>query len=265
LSIADRYNVALTPGPGPTAPRRPFPNITSTYFETSSGNSSYHALQAQLNRHFEKGFQFQFAYTWSKSIDMGCSGFFGVEACSIQDPYHTNLDRSVSGFDLTHMFSGSILYTLPIGTGKALSTGNNIVDHVIGNWQINTLAIARSGNPFNISYSADTGNTGNILGVRPNVVGSPDVPNPNPQRWFNTQAFAAPLQYTFGNFGRNGLRSQPFWNIDLSIFRQFPFAEGRSVEFRAEPFQCRQYGDSWSPGRDVGVPTFGTVSVLAWA
>ena len=129
---------------------------------------------------------------------MGCSGFFGVEGCSIEDPYHTNLDRSVSGFDLTHIFSGSILYALPIGTGKALSTGNRIVDYVIGNWQINTLAIARSGTPFNISYSADTGNTGNILGVRPNVVGSPNLPNPSPQRWFNTQAFAAPLQYTFG-------------------------------------------------------------------
>jgi hypothetical protein len=167
LSIADRYNVALTPGPGPTAPRRPFPNITSTYFETSSGNSSYHALQAQLSRPFEKGFQFQFAYTWSKSIDTGGSGFFGVEGCSIQDPYHTNLDRSVSGFDLTHIFSGSILYALPIGTGKALSTGNkvSITSSATGK---STHSRLRDLAPRSTSATVWIRvNTGNILGVRP--------------------------------------------------------------------------------------------------
>jgi hypothetical protein len=186
-----------------------------------------------------------------------------IEGCSIQDPYHTYLDRGVSGFDLTHMFSGNIVYALPIGKGKLVSTGNHVADYILGNWQLNTLAIARSGAPNNITYSADTGNTGNVLGVRPNLVGDPTLSNPTPQRWFNTQAFAAPARYTFGNLGRNAFRSQAFWNIDLSIFRNFPFGETRSVEFRAEAFNVLNTVIYGTPVTTFGVPSFGTVSTTA--
>ena len=262
LSLADYTNVALTPGPGSPLLRQPYPNIHATYYETDAGRSGYNALQVQFARRFSGGFQYQISYTWSKSIDLGCSGFFGVEGCSVQDPYHTNLDRGVSGFDLTHILSASILYQIPIGKGKLLSTGNRVADYILGNWQINTLTTARSGTPYTITYSSDTGNTGN-LAVRPNVVGDPVLANPAPQQWFNTAAFAPPLLYTFGTLGRNALRTQPFWNIDLSLFRQFPFGENRMVEFRAEAFNAPNTVIYGTPGNTYGVPAFGVVSSTA--
>ena len=262
LSLADYTNVAVTPGPGNPVLRQPFPNIHATYYETDAGRSDYESLQVQVAHRYANGLQFNVSYTWSKSMDIGCSGFFGVEGCSVQNPYNTSLDRSVSGFDLTHILSVGILYQLPIGQGKLVSTHNRVLDYILGNWQLNTLTTARSGTPYTIVYNADTGNTGN-LAVRPNVVANPNLPNPTPQRWFNTNAFTAPALYTFGTLGRNALRTQPFWNIDLSLFRQFPFMENKMVEFRAEAFNAPNTVIYGQPGSTFGVPGFGVVSSTA--
>ncbi|HZT37891.1 MAG TPA: carboxypeptidase regulatory-like domain-containing protein [Bryobacteraceae bacterium] len=258
LSVADYTNVARTPGPGDPALRRPYPYIASTYFETSSGNSNYNAFQAQYDRRFSRGLGAQVSYTWSKSIDTACSGFFGVEGCSVQDPYHTNMDRSVSGFDITHMLAVNIMYQLPVGKGKALQTGNRVVDALLGSWQINTITTARSGQPYFVSTSSDIPNTGN-LGVRANLVGDPRLPNPSRSAWFNAKAFAPPPLYTFGNLGRNSLRTDPFWNVDASVFRIFPFLETRSVEFRAEAFNVLNNVVYGAPDANLASPTFSRV------
>ena len=63
----------------------------------------------------------------------------------MQDPYHYNNDRSVSGFDLTHILSANIVYEVPIGKGKRFSTRNKGADYVLGGWQLNTITSARSG------------------------------------------------------------------------------------------------------------------------
>jgi hypothetical protein len=262
LSLADYTNVALTPGPGNPVLRQPFPDIHSTYFETSSGNSEYNALQVQFSRRFSRGLQYQLAYTWSKSLDTGCSGFFGVEGCSVQDPYHVYLDRGVSGFDVPHILSASVLYELPVGKGKLLSTHNRVADYVLGNWQVNTLTTIRSGVPYSVTYGADVPNTGN-LGVRGNLVGDPNLSNPTRQEWFNVNAFAVPPLYTFGTSGRNILRTDGFWNIDLSVFRSFPFGEHRNVEFRAEAFNVANTAIYGTPNAALGTPAFGSVSTTA--
>jgi hypothetical protein len=60
--------------------------------------------------------------------------------------------------------------------------------------------------------------------------------SPSTQEWFNTAAFAPPAPFTFGDSGRNSLRADWFKNLDLSLFRDFPIGERRSLQFRAEAF-----------------------------
>ena len=73
----------------------------------STGEGTYNALQVQLTRSFHNGLAATVAYSWSKSIDEGCSGFFGSEGCNIQQIYNPKAERSVSAFDvpqnLAHM------------------------------------------------------------------------------------------------------------------------------------------------------------------
>jgi hypothetical protein len=188
------------------------------------------------NRRFSGGLAYQVSYTWSKSIDDGASDLF-ANGTLITDPYHYQNSRSVSYYDLTHVLSVNIVYELPIGTGKALRTSNKALDYVIGNWQVNTITTARSGQPYSITVSGDVANTGNGGTYETaNMIGNPALSNPTRQKWFNTSAFQIPAVYTFGSLGRDIFRSEPFWNIDASIFRQFPIFEKRMLEFRAEAF-----------------------------
>jgi outer membrane receptor protein involved in Fe transport len=258
LDIGGFYNTALTPGPGNPRDRSPFPYIAPTFYDRSWGRSNYHALQFLLDKKFSRGLVYMVSYTWSKSIDIGCSGWYGVEGCSVQDPYHFNNDRSVSGFDVPHLLSVNWVYQLPIGQGKAFDLANKPANYILGNWQINGIASLRSGQAYSLSVSGDIPNTGNTV-VRPNVVGDWEVSEPTPERWFNTSAFAPPEPFTFGNVGRNAMRADWIRNFDLSVFRQFPFAENKSIEFRAEAFNTFNTPIFGTPTSNISSTNFGRV------
>lgn len=132
-----------------------------------------------------------------------------------------------------------MLYDLPIGKGKRFSTNNGVLDYVLGNWQFNNVFLARSGLPYNVYVSGDVANTGNVGWAqyeRANLVGDPHLDHPTWNEAINTAAFQIPAQYTFGNLGRDRMRSPGFWNLDTSLFRAFPIREGLKLEFRAEAF-----------------------------
>ncbi len=95
--------------------------------------------------------------------------------------------------------------------------------------------------------------------MRPNLIGDPVLSDPSPGAWINRAAFAAPAQYTFGNFGRNGLRSDWTRNFDFSVFRQFRIKESKSLEFRTEAFNTFNTPVFAAPTSNLSSPTFGQV------
>jgi hypothetical protein len=44
--------------------------------------------------------------------------------------------------------------------------------------------------------------------------------------YFDPTAFSAPTTAAFGNTARNQFRAPSYWNVDMSIFRRFPFGGG---------------------------------------
>jgi Carboxypeptidase regulatory-like domain/TonB dependent receptor len=238
--VGGYYNTALTPGPGDPQSRALYPYIAPTFYDRSVGSSSYHAMQFQINKRYTNGLSYQAAYTWSKSINVGGDGWFGVEGSVPQDPYNPSGfgSRSVAGTDLTNVLSVNTLYEVPVGTGKRFSTGNRVFDYILGNWQINNIFVAHSGQVFTPQISSDIANTGNGATYETlNVIGDPNnVPRRTAAKWFNTAAYRIPDPYTYGTAGRNSLRSAGYWNLDGSIFRQFPIHENLRFEFRAEGF-----------------------------
>ena len=270
LDVGGYYNTALTPGPGNPALRSPYPYITPTYYDRSQGNGNYNSLQASIDRRFRSNFSYSVAYTWSKAIDEGGDGFFGVEGGIPQDPYHPGAfgSRSVSGNDLRNVLSVSTLYAVPLGKGKGHSTGNRALDYVLGNWQLNNILLARSGLPFTVTVDGDIANTGNtsFLGYETaNVIGDPNaVAHRSAAEYFNTAAYAAPPQFTFGTSGRNSLRTQGYWDLDTSLFRQFPFGERYKLEFRGEGFNILNHPVLGYPNADFSnQQNFGTVTSTA--
>ncbi|MGA8153007.1 MAG: TonB-dependent receptor [Terriglobales bacterium] len=276
LDVGGAYNVRMQPGPTPTNCGAgaincgaPFDYIGATAYDRSVGKSDYNALQVSLNGHQQHGLTYLISYTWSKSLDLGCSGWYGVEGCSIQNPYNLQADRGPSATDLPQIFSAAWVYTLPFGKGQKFSSSNGIVNALIGNWNLNGVLSFNSGTPFDVGTGKDIANTGNYnygngYGYeRLNLVGNPYPSNKTPAQWINPAAFQLPAQYTFGNLGRDSLRSDWNKNLDLSIFRQIPITERFRLEFRFEMFNATNTPVWAVPVTNQDAPNFGVVTSTA--
>lgn len=264
LVLGGVYNTALTPGPGDPSERYPFPYITPTFYDRTWGRSNYNALQVLLDKKLSNGLAYLVSYTWSKAIDIGNSGWYGIEGFSVQNPYAFNNDRSVAGFDVPQLLSLSMVYELPVGPGKRFHPANRVLSHVIGNWQTNVISSIYSGVPFNLRVPGDIANTGNSGYERPNYVGGDiTLAHPTPQQWFNTGAFAVPAPFTFGNAGRFILRNDGTTNFDLSIFRKFRITETTSLEFRSEMFNAFNTPTYSAPNGNISSSRFGQVTSTA--
>jgi outer membrane receptor protein involved in Fe transport len=265
LDLGGLHNTATFPGPGDTATvasRQPFPYITPTNYDTSAGNSNYHALQVRMDQTTRKGLTYLLSYTWSKSIDLACSGNYGAEGCELQNAYNPRGDRSVSGFDLTNSFSGSFSYDLPFGRGRSFQPSKKALRYLADGWQLNAIVILHSGTPYDVTYQGDLANTGNTF-VRANLVGNAAPGDRTPEEWINTSAFAVPAPYTFGNLGRNSLRSDWYGNLDCSVFRRFPIGERLKLEFRAEAFNATNSVVFAAPANVINALGFGVVTSTA--
>jgi hypothetical protein len=119
-----------------------------------------------------------------------------------------------------------------------------------------------SGTPFDVIYQGDLANTGNTF-VRANLIGTPIPAHPTPAEWINTSAFAIPAPFTFGDLGRNSLRSDWFKKFDCSLFRSFPIGENARLEFRLEAFNALNDVVFAAPGKVINGPNFGVVTSAA--
>ena len=261
LDVTDVLNVAPTPGPGDPVAREPFPYLGNAWFQQSIGNANFNALEVSVNKRATRNLAFLVSYVWSKSIDDGCSGDIGA-ACSIQNVYDRSGDRSVSTFDLPHVFSASFTATSPYGKGRNLD--NRFVNALVGGWALNGIVTVHSGNPFFVGASNNIPNICHCANSeRASVTGDPrgtGAKNIN-TTWFNTSRVVTPAPFTFGTMSRNSLRSDRGRDTDLSVFRQFNvgLGENRYFEFRAESFNVFNNVVFGTPITNMGDSLFGHV------
>src|ERR1700682_4504232 len=169
----------------------PYPYITPADFDAAIGKSSYNALQASLNGRAFHGLTYLVSYTWSKTLDLGCTGWYGVEGCSIQNPYTLKNDKGPSATDLPQIFSTAWVYALPFGKGGKLSSGSPVVNALIGGWNLNGVLSFNSGTPFDVGTGQDIAHTGNFnygngYGYeRANLSGSKYPGNKSAAEWIN--------------------------------------------------------------------------------
>lgn len=259
------YNTALTPGPGDPQARALYPYAAPTLYDRATGSANYNGLQLSVQKRFTDGWSYSVAYTWSKTINVGQDGWFNSEGGVPQDPYHPAAygSRGVAGFDLTNVLAVDLLYQIPVGRGKKFSTGNGVLDSVLGNWQINNIFTAHSGIPFTPVISNDIANTGNSGYEHLNLVGNPSGPK-KPSEWFNRAAYAVPPGYTYGTAPRDSLRSAGSWNLDSSLFRLVPIGGGRQFEFRFEAFNVFNHPTLGVPDTQYNDgPLFDTINSTA--
>jgi Predicted outer membrane protein len=245
---------------------RPFPQYTGVNLSRPSwGNSNYHALQFRLERRFSNGLMAMVAYNFSKLISDGGDNVWA--SAGFRDFYCRECDRSLSVYDQKHRLVANFTWELPFGRGKALgSNWNKAMDAILGQWQINGIAVIGSARPLQFGVVQNTSFSFGG-GQRPDNVGrSGDLGDERSlERWFDTSAFVLPQPYTFGNMGRlhPSLRGDRVENLDFSVFKNFRIRERAQVQFRAEAFNAFNHPVFGDPNTTVGNVNFGRVTSQA--
>ncbi|MBI3471331.1 MAG: TonB-dependent receptor [Candidatus Solibacter usitatus] len=241
------------PGPGDVQSRRPYSNLSSIRLSKSELFANYHGLELSADHRFAHGLNFTAGYTWSRTIDNN----------GTLDPYNTSLDKGLSAFHLAHRFFTTAVWEAPFGRGHRFGAGSPaVVDALLGGWQVSGFLVLETGNPLTITTQGDLLNTGGGFTQVPIRTGQVNFDRGQRTRskFFNTDVFLRPAQYTLGNAGRNILIGPGSRNVDLALSKQFRIAESKSLQFRAEFYNAANHPNWGAPGTTLGTASFGVIT-----
>lgn len=237
-----------------------FGNVT--YLQTE-GSSSYHSLQAKLQKNYSNGFSGLLSYTFGRSIDEGPGGSDSSSDSSKalpQNSYAPHSERGLSDFDVRHRLVASPVYDLPFGRNHAY-LNRGLVSAIAGGWRLAGIFQYQSGRPFTVYYGTDNSYTGENAD-RPNVAHDPNLHAPHTvSQWFNTSsnpAFVAATAGTFGNERRNTIIGPGLVDADVSVERTFTVRELAHVQLRAESYDLTNHPNFYNP--NPSTDTFGSGS-----
>ena len=236
------------PGPGPIEPRRPNPNLSAIRTIRWDGWSNYNSLTLKLEKRFSSGLIFDANYTWSKSLDDASDAGATFHEFNVpQDVRNLRVEKALSSFDHRHRLVFTSSYELP---------AKNVW---LRNWTLNGIGTFQTGAPITINLASDNANIGPGPAQRPNLIRNPNLKSgKTSERWFDTEAFAMPAPFTFGNAGRNIVYEDGEANVDLSVMKQFKLRDKADLEFRTEIFNVfNLLNFVGAPGRIAFTPNFG--------
>jgi len=256
----------------------PYPQFTSVTSDVPPiANSIYHALQITVEKHYSNGLQLSANYTFSKSIDdssmydTNVSWLAGTTSglWEPQDPNKPWLDRSLSTFDVPHIFKLNYTYDLPIGRGREFLNGMpRALDLIVGGWKTAGVWTIQSGFPLNFeTYGTPIPTYGP---QRPNIVCPPQRTGGGDGNWVfnyfaNPNCFQTPNEYTLGDAPRalSAIRSPAFFTTNLSVSKEFalvPSHENMKLELRLEAQNAFNHPVFGTPDTTVGDQNFGVIS-----
>ncbi len=274
------------------------PGFSSTGLNTvtANGHSTYHALVSTLSRRMDSSF-FQFAYTFSKSIDNNSGSTnqdLGNSGGNQLDP---TSQRGLSNFDRRHRLVATYSYDLP-GPKKG------IMKTLVGGWNVSGYTTVQSALPINFTCVCGTTNVGGYTttlyptasGDLSNIFASnnwrnyttagtsaynPDILSvvqrlpagsvisgfqdtgagggayPIGGRGPAANNFAQP----FGNLSRNVGPRGPFQSqFDVSLLKTFRFGEKVGFQLRGDAYNIFNHPIFDNPYAVVGSSQFGRVT-----
>jgi hypothetical protein len=172
---------------------------TWTWF--SRGDSSYNALEIDVNHRFSHGVSLRGVYTWSRALDDGdtlnpttANNAPGLVA----NPFDIRGDWGPATYNANNVAVVSAVYELPFGHGQMWMSDLGGWDRLVSGWSIDSIVTAQSGFAFTPQLSYNPTRSGDTKNpVRPFI--NPDFSGPvvdplidsktQTVIWFNQEAF----------------------------------------------------------------------------
>lgn len=246
------------------------PNLSNVFAIKSAGTSTYHSLQASIDKQLSHGLLVHSNFTWSKVIDIASEGdpSQGTPP-GLTNPYDIKANRGISDLNRPFISTTNFLYTSP-----SLKGHTALVRNVLGSWGISAIYTLQSGRPFGISSGA-TDNSGALqqhdrADVVPGV--SPRVKQGSRSEWLNhyvnPAAFTNNAPGTFGNSARNIFRAPYLNSADSAITKNWMYKEQYNLQFRWEFFNTFNHTSFDVPAgagatlsdMQLGTTNFGVIS-----
>ena len=220
---------------------RPYLGYGDILYYDYVANSSYHSLQAMLNRRFSRRMSGGLAWTWSKAMDYADNDTTNLS--TLVSPRVWNY--GLAGYDRTHILKSNWIWELARGSRllpdhKGVST---VSKALFDGWQISGIITMMSGAPQSVSLGLSSGTPNNWSGSptdasRPLLIGNPVIPKGRRTFSMNVDpaAFALPLPATLGNAAKYVFRGPGRNNWDISAFKNFRLSERFRAQFRLESY-----------------------------
>jgi hypothetical protein len=198
-----------------------------------------------------------------------------------QDPWNPSAEKGPSTFDVTHVFTVSVIQLLPIDRigffrplGRTLTRG----------WQFLNITTLMSGPPFTVFSGIQQTGAGAGGTDRPDQVAQPHFSTSrrvredyfargvnNPSLFnipINIPGGTGPNHGRFGTLGRDTFRGPGFHDFDVALIKDTPFghrgnAELGTLEFRAEFFNVFNLVNFGLPSNILRGSGFGVISKTA--
>ena len=253
----------------------PYTAFTNILEQDSDATGNYNSLQITFDRHMSHGLQAQSSFTWQKTIDVASAANISFGTPEIGDPFDLRWNRGVSGLSVPYNWVTNFVYRTPELRGQGLT-----IREILGGWELSPIITWQSGAPFSInggnSYDAyhatdpTQNNTGSgcksSCSDRADRVGGQPlkVRQGGRSQWvkgyFNSAAFVARKDGTFGNSGRNLIQGPPSFNVDAALMKNWQILERYNLQFRFELFNAFNHAVMGNPDLNPTSSTFGQIN-----
>uniref|UniRef100_A0A7V5CST6 Carboxypeptidase regulatory-like domain-containing protein n=1 Tax=Acidobacterium capsulatum TaxID=33075 RepID=A0A7V5CST6_9BACT len=250
------YNAPGTP--------RANPNLGAAWAWFSRGDSTYDALEVDLQHRMSHGLLVRGVYTWAKALDDGDSlnaTASGNAPGLVSNPFDMRADWGPATYDVRNAAVGDVLYTLPFGHGQRWGGGLPVVaNDFLGGWTAASIVTLQSGFPFTPQLSYNPSNNGDTKNpVRPFL--NPDFHGKvivgKASEWFDPNAFLAPPPNSgfYGNVARDSYTGPGLAEWDFSMLKDTTLAGKVRLQFRAEIFNLLDRANFNTPNLVVFTPS----------
>ena len=252
-----------------------YPQYCSTLqgLNENHGTSSYHSLQAKLEKRLAGGTFLLVSYTLSRLYTSGSDNIqreaiTWTGAGGVISPHEPDRNRALAVDDVTQVLSAALVWDVPLARNM---TG--LTRTLLGGWQVSTIFRYSSGIPFFFRSSFCNVPGQFRAGCIPSTHGDPfaqDVGGFDPGKGplFDPAAFDSPEEFNF-NYGNGdrvtGYRGQSYRNQDLSLIKNTRLGSSITLQLRFSAFNLWNWhmftvsgaGGSTAFNTDIASPDFG--------
>jgi hypothetical protein len=236
---------------------RPYKGYGVIRLSENAGRSIYNSLQVSVDRRYSNGLKVGLAYTLGKAEDNGSN-----KRDVLWNTYDDSIFWGPSSFDRRHVLSFYYIYDLPFWREPT-----NLVQNILGGWQISGATFLRTGTPFSITRADDRAGIGDgSIGQPVDLVDDPKAgtngkfsDGSDDNFFFNPAAFAqVPVGANrFGNAPRNLLYGPGSQQWDLALFKNISVRGTHRLQLRMEVFNFPNHPNLSGPNTNITSPNFG--------